>query len=333
MQAPQLGVLRRVDIRLIWPSEARDFTSWLAQNLTLLGDVLGMDLELRLQEAPVGPFSLDLLAHDLGRDRTVIIENQLEPTDHDHLGKLLTYAAGHDATVAVWIAPNFRDEHRQALDWLNQRTDIATEFFGVVVEALQIDSSHPACNFRLVAFPNDWQKSNVATRNSKLSAREEAYEKFFQDLIDQLRTQHNFTKALKGQPQNWYTFSSGIRGIAYGVGFTLGNRVRTEAYIDRQNEVWNKWLFDTLFARRARIESEFGVPLAWERMDDKQASRIAIYRSGSISDPTSTLEEISRWAIEHLLQFKAIIGTQVSEIIASSDQPSSGDIAELAPET
>jgi hypothetical protein len=320
MQIPEFGVLKRVELRQIWPSEARDFTSWLAQNLALLGDALGMDLELRLQEAPVGPFSLDLLAHDLGRDRTVIIENQLEATDHDHLGKLLTYAAGHDATVAVWIAPGFRDEHRQALDWLNQRTDTTTEFFGVVVEALQIDNSRPACNFRLVANPNDWRKSNVSKQITVPSVRGEAYAKFFQALIDQLRQEHNFTRALKAQPQNWYTFSSGIRGIGFSVGFTLGNRVRTEMYIDRQNEVWNKWLFDALFARRASIESEFGVPLEWERLDTRQASRIAIYRPGSIEDPASTLEEIRRWAIDRLLQFRSIMGPQVTEIIKVNGQ-------------
>jgi hypothetical protein len=325
----KFGVLKRVDLRHLWPHEALDFSPWLAQNLDTLGEVLGMDLELQLQEAPVGPFSLDLLVHDLGRERVVIIENQIEPTNHDHLGKLLTYAAGHDAAVAVWIASEFREEHRQALDWLNQRSDATTQFFGIVVEALQIDDSRPACNFRLVAFPNDWRKSNVATISSKPSPRAEAYQSFFQNLIDRLRTKHKFTQARKGQPQNWYTFSSGLPGIGYSVSFTTGNRVRTEAYIDNGDGSWNTKMFDGLYQQRGEIEDAFGESLDWERLDARRACRIAVYRPGSIDDPPQTLEEIRDWGIDRLLRFKAAIGPRASELITYSQPSVPGDAMDI----
>ena len=328
MLQEKFGVLKRVDLRYLWPHEAQDFTPWLADNLEALGDVLGMDLELQLQEAPVGPFSLDLLVHDLGRERVVIIENQIGSTDHDHLGKLLTYAAGHDAAVVVWIAAEFRDEHRQALDWLNQRTDATTEFFGIVVEALQIDDSRPACNFRLVAFPNDWRKTNVPTAGTKPSVRGEAYQAFFQALIDELRTKHKFTQARKGQPQNWYTFSSGVPGIGYSVVFALGNRVRTEAYIDNGEASWNKAMFDNLYGRREEIEAAFGEALEWERLDARRASRVAIYRPGSIDDPPQTLEEIKAWSIARLLRFRKELSPRASELIAADVQlPFTGSTA------
>jgi hypothetical protein len=325
MLEEKFGVLSRVDLRLLWPHEALDFTPWLARNLPSLGEVLGMDLELQLQEAPVGAFSLDLLVHDLGRERVVVIENQIEPTDHDHLGKLLTYAAGHDASVAVWIAADFREEHRQALDWLNQRSDATTEFFGIVVEAIQIDDSRPACNFRLVAFPNEWRKTNVSTASTKSSPRGDAYQAFFQDLIDQLRDQHGFTKARKAQPQSWYAFSSGIRGIVYAMSFAHGGRVRTEVYIDRENLSWNKGTFDALHQQREEIETAFGEPLEWQRLDDKRASRIAIYRTASIEDLPEVLEKVTDWAIDRLLRFRAVIGPRVVNLPTVASQFSLSD--------
>ena len=307
-----LGVLEKRDVREIWPNEARDFTPWLAQNLAMLGDVLGMDLELQGQESPVGAFSLDVLARDLGRDRLVVIENQLEPTDHDHLGKLLTYASGHDAGVMIWIAKEIREEHRQTLDWLNQHTDGNINFYAVIVEIVQIDDSRPACSFKLVAFPNEHRKT---TSVEPTSERREAYRAFFQDLIDQLRDKHRFTGARAGQPQNWYSFASGISGITYGAAFAAKGQVRTEIYIDFGDIARNKALFDSLSASRETIERELGEPCQWERLDDRRGSRIAIYRKGSIESDAQSLQEIQAWTIDHLLRFKKIFRPKLSALV------------------
>jgi len=278
----EFGEIKLVDIREIWEDEAKEFTPWLAENIGRLGEALGLELELRSTEAPVGGFALDILAHDLNRDRPVVIENQLSATNHDHLGKLLTYASGYDAGIVIWIAPEFRDEHRQALDWLNQHTDNNTDFFGVIVELLKIDDSRPAFRFTHVAAPNEWRKDRVGPAGGQPSARAEAYRTFFQELVDELREQHRFTGARLAQPHNWYSFASGFAGITYGAAFVQNDRVRAEVYIDVGEECRNKEIFDSLAKASAELEVQFGEKLVWERLDEKRASRAGVYRLGNI---------------------------------------------------
>jgi len=308
------GKLKNISLRDIWKKEASNFTPWLEKNIDALSETLGMQLELRQREAGVGDFSLDLLAVDLGTNRTVIIENQLTQTDHDHLGKLITYASGFDASVIIWIAESYREEHRQALEWLNARTDSETEVFGVVIEVLQIDDSKPAYNFKLIVFPNEWRKTRKSS-TSEVSPKMEAYQKFFQILIDELREDHKFTNARKGQAQSWYSFASGFSGITYGFSFAQGNRARVELYLGLNRTDKNKEIFDSLISEKTDIETNYGESLEWERLDTKQASRIAIYRDGAIEDSAENLKEIRDWSINNLLKFKKEFDTRLKNVI------------------
>lgn len=307
----QLSKIKRLNLRDVWAKEANDFTPWLAENIEELGEALGMDLELEGKEASLGDFSLDLLAKDLGTNRTVVVENQLTQTDHDHLGKLLTYAAGFGASVVIWVAESIREEHRQALEWLNQRTDTDTEFFGVVVEVLQIDDSKPAYNFKPVVFPNEWQKSKRSQAAGSVSSKGEAYRHYYQPLIDELREKHKFTGARVAQPQNWYAFSSGVSGIQISAVFTGNDTARVELYIDLRDFETNKALFDWLHSQKDTIEKECGFPFQWDRLDERRASRIAVTRSGSIESSAEELEQIRRWQIERLLIFKKVFAPLV----------------------
>ena len=313
-----LGNIQPVSLREVWPNEARDFTPWLAENIDKLGNALGLDLEVQSAEAPVGSFSLDILARDLGGNRPVIIENQLEPTDHDHLGKLLTYAAGYDAYAVVWLTREFRDEHRQALDWLNQRTGENTEFFGVVVEAWRIDDSRPAPHFNLVVTPNDWQKQSFSSvRQSgsmgNTSERGERYRQFFQNLVDILREQQ-FTNARKGVAQSWYSFSSGFSGISYIASFNRGRIASVEISIDRDDREWNKDLSDRLLKRKDALETALNEALEWDLLESRRACRIAVRRPGSIDDDPDALAEVQQWMVEHLLGFKRVFGPHLEEL-------------------
>ncbi len=174
MKTEPLGRLKKVDLREVFTSEAGDFTPWLAQeeNLKLLGETIGIDLELEAQEKDVGPFRADILCKDTATDNWVLIENQLERTDHTHLGQLLTYAAGLDVVTIVWVADHFSEEHRATLDWLNERTDEKINFFGLEVELWRIGDSPIARKFNVVSQPNDWTRSvqTAAAGSGELSA-------------------------------------------------------------------------------------------------------------------------------------------------------------------
>ncbi len=309
LNGPSLGTLRRVEPRTIWKSEAGDLTPWLANNLAMLGEALGLELELEEREGKVGGFSVDIVAREVGENRVVVIENQLEPTDHGHLGQLLTYAAGREAGVVVWISPEFRDEHRQTLDWLNRDGGQGTQFFGVVVELLQIDQSPPAVNFRPVAFPNDWTREVRAEAASEVSERRLAYRDFFQRLIDSLRSKQ-FTNARAGQPQSWYSFAAGISGFSYSTAFAGGDQLRVELYLGSSSMERNKETFEKLYDQREAIASEFGEPLEWERLDGRKSARIALYRPGSI-ELADQHDEYLSWCVEHLLKLKKVFASRL----------------------
>lgn len=179
------GRLTRVAVREVWRHEARNFTTWLLENADVLGECLGMELELTKVEHAVGGFSLDLLGSEVGTDAVVIVENQLEESDHTHLGQILTYAGGTDAHHVVWVAPSFRPEHREALEWLNQRTDSQTRFFAVRIEAVRIGDSPAAPLMSLVVQPNDWGK---AVRRS--SARQAGKQLTREDFLNQIEALH-----------------------------------------------------------------------------------------------------------------------------------------------
>ena len=311
------GTIKPVDLRQVWPNEAADFTPWLAANLDNLGEALGLDLELQTSEAPVGSFSLDVLAHDLGSGRPVIIENQLEATNHSHLGQLLTYAAGYDAYAAVWLVREFRDEHRAALDWLNQRTGEDTAFFGVVVEAIRIDGSRPAPQFRVVAMPNDWSKTapNIKPGPGD-KPNGERYRFYFQSIVDTMREQHNFTVRTRPGTQNRYDITSGFPGIWFRLAFRSQGKARVDVHINGRNRDANKRVFDYLETYQESIEAELGDALVWERLDNFQRCRISAVRDGSIDDDPENLEELQEWMVERLLAFKRVFTPHFQELAA-----------------
>ena len=242
----KLGKMIRItDLRSVWPHEANDFTKWLAQeeNLALLSDAIDIDLELEERESSVGSFSVDIFAKEVGTNCRVIIENQLEDTNHDHLGKLITYASGKGAEVIVWVVKRARDEHRQAIEWLNQHTDSNIGFFLLEIELWQIGDSMKAPRFNIVEKPNDWSKTMKTIEG--LSDTDLLKLEFWTGFNDAMSNNDKFKyhfRARKASPQHWYDLSIG--SSAYHVCLTINTQkqcIGADIYINDDKDLFGQF--------------------------------------------------------------------------------------------
>jgi hypothetical protein len=308
----EFGEIINVPMNAIWEHEERDFTPWLVENISKLGDALGgLQLEVKQTEVYTTNFQLDILAKEISTNKIVVIENQIYKTDHKHLGQLITYASFFKAEIIIWVSQEVTEDHRSAIDWLNNNTHENIQFYAVEANIIKIDSSRPALNFKLKAFPNEWEKSFGKIGTNLISETGELYRAFFQSLIDDLREKHHFTNARVGQPQSWYSFTTGTKGCTYGCSFARGAKVRTELYIDTQSKEINKNILKAFENRKAELENEFGEFLNFEELDTKRASKITIYRDGDIYSDNQSLIEIKNWCIQKLLKFKQVFGDKL----------------------
>lgn len=315
MTTPNLAKIKMVDLKEAWPHEALDFTPWLADNIAELGEALGMNLKLEKKEAAVGDFSLDILATDNDSGRPVIIENQLAATNHDHLGKLLTYAAGFDSYAAVWVTRAFRDEHRQAIDWHNRRTDGETQFFGVVVELWRIENSPYAPHFKLVAAPNGWNP-NTPPPSETLSG------KFRQSLRDTCDTRGIKYSGKPGGNWSWLIFEYPIKNVRY-VAIWHKGKPGLEMIIERPGDDGRFWNHKTIKALELHqseidddlVESEEDEAPVWESSENKVGTRVAITRTGSIYNDTESWDEFQDWMIQKLQKFRQVFTPRLQKLL------------------
>lgn len=291
MSAKSLGRLQRVDLREIWSSESSAFTPWLAQpeNLKLLGETIGIELECEAQEKEVGPFRADILCKDTANDSWVLIENQLERTDHSHLGQLLTYAAGLEAVTIVWIAERFSEEHRATLDWLNERTDEKINFFGLEVELWRIGDSPVAPKFNIVSKPNDWTRSVQRAAEGEITEHKRVQLQFWTAFRDYMEEKSGI-RCQKPYPQHWMNHSIGRSGFHLSSIASMWNsetntnnpEIRVELVLTSKNAKQN---FMSLEQKRPEIERAIGVPLTWHNPEGKNMCRIYTRTNAKFLDP------------------------------------------------
>ena len=320
---PRLGRLEPANLREGWTGEALDFTPWLAQpeNIALLGEAIGVELEVEAQEKSVGPFRADILAKDTTNGHYVLIENQLERTDHVHLGQLLTYAAGLDAVSVVWIASRFTDEHRAALDWLNRVTNESINMFGLEIELWRIGDSPMAPKFNVVCQPNDWQKTiSAATGGGKgLTDVQQLHFDFWTQFRDHMQSRNSPVRVGKPSREQWTTVAL---GRAY---FTLAivNGTRDGGWTRLSLEMSGpqaKQHFHLLHERhKGELETKLGT-LLWRELPDRQVSTVSFQRPATLADRESW-GELDAWLAENVERWVTVLKPIVMSLDVSGNQP------------
>lgn len=283
-----VGKLELVDLREIWKHEALDFTTWLYENCDVLGDLLGLELTVVEQEKSVGPFSVDILAKD-ANGRHVIIENQLERTDHDHLGKVLTYLANLDAKVAIWISSDPRPEHITAIDYLNENVPSDTQFYLIKLQAFKIGESDPAPLFTIEAGPSE-ERTTIGEMKKDFAEKDKRRYKFFEQLLDRCRQKTNlFSNVSPVGNKNFINAGAGKSGLIWSIGGTEKD-ARVDFGFNASAAEVNQKRFEAMRTHKDEIEKIFGEPLTWDFKDDRTSQHVK-----SRCPIGGLLEEEAKW--------------------------------------
>ena len=310
----KLGRLQRVELRDCWDREDTDFTPWLASedNIALLGEAIGMELEVQQEEAPVGPFRADILCKNTASDdELVMIENQLERTDHGHLGQTLTYAAGLDAVTIIWIASRFTEEHRAALDWLNRISHEEFRFFGIEIEVWKIGSSEPAPKFNIVAKPNDWSKTvkEAAGRRGALTDGQKAQVEYWAEFGTFLDGKNTRFKPPKPYPSNWMQWGVGRSGSSL---LAIANAKEILVGVDLNSRDHPTW-FHKLHDDKDDIEKELGFAIEWQEKPDNKYSLLRVRKKADTRTPDKRPAAFE-WMLQHMEAIERVFRPRIKDL-------------------
>jgi len=327
----KLGRLKKINLRKHWEREDTHFTPWLAEeeNITLLGEAIGMELEVQDREAKVGPFKADILCKNVADNSLVVIENQLEKTDHSHLGQLLTYAAGSNAVTLAWIVESFTEEHRAALDWLNRVTDEYIQFFGLEIELWKIGDSLPAPKFNIVVKPNDWSKSvkeAAEASRAKLTTGQQLQVDYWRSFAEFISKRKTTFKPPKPYPSNWMGYGIGRAGANL---ITVFNRNEAAITIETNNYDHPAW-FHLLNADSEAIQSKLGFPLSWEERPDNKYAFIRVSQeidAASVDD----WPKIHQWMLEKMEAMRRVFGPRVKKLNDDDWRPEGNRMPAMTP--
>jgi len=323
MTDPQLGILRAVDPRSMWRDEAADFTPWLAQpeNIQRLGQAIGLELEAEHTEMAVGPFAADILARDSATGDYVIVENQLARTNHDHLGKAITYAAALGASTIVWVAPAFTDEHRKALDWLNDNSVDTLSFFGIQVELWAIDESNPAVRFNVVSRPTELVRRATLQASGDLTPTRRLQLEWWTAFRDALVSAKALPSTQTPRPQYWYNIALGRTGFHLSATANVDDqRIGIRVYL--MNRFGGEAALAYLMESRSEIERELGQPLVWNPNPEASDKTIVLQRKADLRVKEQWAEYL-QWMVQSTVNMRRVFAPRVRSLQMETVSPAS----------
>lgn len=308
-----IGRVETLPIRKIFAKEAQNFTTWLESHIDALAERIGVELTVVQREKDVGEFNVDLLCEDSDQ-RPVVIENQLEKTDHDHLGKLLTYLVNLGASAAIWVTTHPRPEHEKVIDWLNESTPLDISFYLVKVEAIRIGTSAVAPLFNILVAP-DRQAKEIGKKKKEWAERHHQRFEFWKSLLEKSKDKTKLFSNVRPGRENWISTGAGKAGVSLSY-VVLMDGASVILYIDHDKDTGkkNKEIFDALHAQKVSIEQDVGRSLEWDRLDEKRASRIRMhFKAGGLSDPESwpSLQEAM---IDGMVKFQKAIRPRLAKL-------------------
>lgn len=294
--------LNKVHIKDIWRTEDRDFTPWLVENIKLLNEDIGLSIQDPERESRLSNFIVDIVAED--GEGKVIIENQFHNSDHDHLGKLITYVSNVENTKkAIWIVEEAKHDHKNAIEWLNENVKTCA-FYLVKIQVFKINDSSPAVKFDLISGPSESTRA-MGRIKTEDSIREKSRYSFWKQLIEKLNNESNLFSNISPNKYSWIGTSSGMRGIGYNIAVRKAS-AQAEIYIDRGKgtEEINKEIFQELYDNKESIEEDFGAELIWEKLDSSRACRISKKTNVGGWQDEENWGEIHSNLIEYIISFE-----------------------------
>ena len=309
-----LGKIHKVDVCRVWKNEATHFTPWLASddNISELSNAVGIELEVDKVEASVGPYSADILAKDTGTGKYVIIENQLGKTNHDHLGKAITYGSVLDAGTVIWIAKEFTEQHQRALDWLNEYTSDELSFYGVQVEIWQIDDSRPAVRFNVISRPAEIKREDATGKSkTELSDTKKLQFEFWSEFRKKLLSSKIVSSAQKATPKYWFNVPLGKSDIVLSNFVnTWNNHVGVRVYIS--NKIAD-WALPQLEAQKEKIENEIGSKLQWNPNPENRDKVIVIKKDVNLQNRDEWDDSIT-WMVDMVKRFRKAFMPRIKKL-------------------